>query len=77
MLLVEALQSKGTFTEKAQILVDVFFNKAPQTLIKRVNSLGRVCNYFNEVNIAFPCSESDFYSFLKIESQRGAPASLA
>ena len=35
ILLVQALQSKESFTEKAQILVDVFFNKAPQTLMKK------------------------------------------
>ena len=41
--LVDALHGCPTFKEKAQILVDVFYNKAPQTLIKRVNSLQRFC----------------------------------
>jgi len=44
--LVTALHSCSTFKEKAQILVDVFYNKAPQTLMKRVNSLQKICSAF-------------------------------
>jgi hypothetical protein len=72
---VQALQSKESFTEKAQILVDVFFNKAPQTLMKRVNSISKVCGQLASQGIDFPCSESEFYEFLKTEAQKGAPAS--
>ena len=39
--LIAALHNCKTFKEKAQILVDVFYNKSPQTLMKRVNSLQR------------------------------------
>ena len=61
-------------SKRAQILVDVFYNKAPQTL-KRVNSLQKLCNALREDNVRFPCSEEQFYNFLKQESVRGAPAS--
>jgi hypothetical protein len=74
ILLVQALQSKESFTEKAQILVDVFFNKAPQTLMKRVNSISKVCGQLASQGIGFPCAESEFYDFLKAEAQKGAPA---
>ena len=73
--LVTALHSCSTFKEKAQILVDVFYNKAPQTLMKRVNSLQRICSALKEEKIRFPCREEQFYSLLKQESARGAPAS--
>ena len=73
--LLQAIHSKQTFSDKAQILVDVFFNKAPQTLIKRANSLGCVCGALRADGIAFPCSEDEFYTFLKKQAGSGAPAS--
>ena len=75
ILLVQALQGKESFTEKAQILVDVFFNKAPQTLMKRVNSMSKVCGQLASQGIGFPCTETEFYEFLKEEARKGAPAS--
>ena len=73
--LVDALHGCHTFKEKAQILVDVFYNKAPQTLIKRVNSLQKFCKALQEDGVKFPCSEEQFYSYLKQESAKGAPTS--
>ena len=73
--LVTALHNCSTFKEKAQILVDVFYNKVPQTLMKRVNSLQKLCNALKEDKVLFPCNEEQFYHFLKQESARGAPAS--
>ena len=73
--LVDALHGCHTFKEKAQILVDVFYNKAPQTLIKRVNSLQKFCKALQEDGVKFPCSEEQFYSYLKQESAEGAPTS--
>lgn len=57
------------------MLVDVFFNRAPQTLMKRVNSLSRITNYLISYGRTFPCSESDVYQYFKKESSIGAPAS--
>eukprot|EP00435_Cladocopium_sp_Y103_P010168 s4526_g2.t1 len=74
-LLVHTIQTKPSFTEKAQILVDVFYNKAPQTLMKRVNSLTRVCGVLRELGSQFPCDEEAFYRMLKFETEKGAPAS--
>jgi hypothetical protein len=73
--LLQAIQGKNTFTEKAQILVDVFYNKAPQTLIKRANSLNGICSGLREVGLSFPCTEEAFYGFLKTEASRMAPPS--
>ena len=73
-LLLVALQKQDSFTAKAQIMVDVFFNKAPQTLIKRVNSICKLCSTMAEMGTGFPCTEEEFYQFLKRESQQGAPA---
>ena len=73
--LLLTLQSKTTFVEKAQILVDVFFNKAPQTLMKRVNSLVKLCSTLRGLEVGFPCTEEQFYGFLKNESSLKAPAS--
>ena len=73
--LIAALHNCKTFKEKAQILVDVFYNKSPQTLMKRVNSLQRLCTALQEDGIRFPCSEEQFYNFLKQETVMGAPSS--
>ena len=73
--LLQALHECNTFKDKAQILVDVFYNKAPQTLTKRINSLQKLCLALREDGVFFPCSETQFYSFLKQEASRGAPSS--
>ena len=61
--LIAALHNCTTFKEKAQILVDVFYNKFPQTLMKRVNSLQKLCTALREDGIRFPCGEEPFYNF--------------
>ena len=73
--LLVALQNQETFVAKAQILVDVFYNKAPQTLMKRVNSLSKLCGSLHEQGVNFPCTEEQFYRFLKSEVNLKAPAS--
>ena len=73
--LLEALHSKTSFVERAQILVDVFYNKAPQTLLKRVSSLARLCSTLQAQGIGFPCTEEQFYLFLKHETALKVPAS--
>lgn len=69
------LHNCSTLKEKAQILVDFFYNKAPQILRKGVISLQRICSALKEEKILFPCNEEQFYGVLKQESARGAPAS--
>jgi len=73
--LLIALHDCAAFKDKAQILVDVFFNKAPQTLTKRVNSLQKLCNGLQKENVGFPCNEDQFYGFLKRDAANGAPPS--
>ena len=43
--------------------------------MKRVNSLSRLCNSLTVKGLHFPCSEDEFYQYLKLESQNGAPSS--
>ena len=43
--IVCALQCKGDKRMQLQIIVDIFYNKAPSTLVKRVRSLSRVTNF--------------------------------
>jgi hypothetical protein len=62
-LLIRALQEKASFTEKAQILVDVFFNKAPQTLMKRVNSLSKLCSNLADNDLKFLAVKMNFTRF--------------
>ena len=72
---VAEIKSKPDFRAKAQILVDIFYNKAPSTLYKRVNSLGRLTKFLNETGSIFPCTEDELYSFLCKERSNGAPPS--
>ena len=74
-LLLISLQCETSFTEKAEILVDVFFNKAPQNLMKRANSLSKLCNSLAVKGLNFPCKEDEFYQFLNSESDKGALSS--
>ena len=69
------IKKRVGFQSKAQILVDIFYNKAPSTLFKRVNSLGRLTNYLLKAGSFFPCNESQLYEFLCKERDLGAPAS--
>ncbi len=71
--IVSCLSECSTFKEKAQILVDIFYNKAPSTLMKRCRGLARITNYFVDHGMSFPCSEDHFYSFLNLERNNNAP----
>ena len=73
--IVACLRECGTFKEKAQILVDVFYNKAPSTLMKRCRGLARITNYFVDRGMPFPCSEDQFYSYLNVERNNDSPPS--
>ena len=73
--IVACLKECDTFKQRAQILVDIFFNKAPATIMKRRRSLSRVTNYFVDRGMKFPCNEDQFYGFLNVERNNGAPPS--
>ena len=73
--LAAAIQNKAHFQDKAQILVDVFYNKAPQTILKRCNSLAKLCAFFHQHDVTFPCSEDQFYDLLRCEVDAKAPSS--
>ena len=73
--IVSCLSECGSFKEKAQIIVDIFYNKAPSTLMKRCRGLARITNYFVDRGMSLPCSEDHFYSFLNVERNNNAPPS--
>ena len=69
------LLGKDDFTSQCQILVDVLHNKAPNTLLKRCNSLSKLVNDMNSNGLQFPCDEEYLYAYLKVQQSSGAPAS--
>ena len=73
--IVSCLSECATFKERAQILVDIFYNKAPSTLMKRCRGLARITNYFVDRGMPFPCSEDQFYSYHNVERNNNSPPS--
>ena len=63
------------FKEQAQVLVDIFYNRAPATILKRCRSMSKMTNYFVDRGRTFPCSEPGIYEFLCVERGNGAPPS--
>ena len=55
--------------------MDIFYNKAPSTLLKTCNSLDRLCNGLSKASLTFPCPEDFLYDFLHSERVAGAPPS--
>ena len=73
--IVEQIFSRDGFTAQAQVLVDIFHNRAPATIMKRCRSMSRVTNYFIDRGRTFPCDEPQFYEFMCVERESGAPPS--
>ena len=73
--ITKLLLGKDDFTSQCQILVDVLHNKAPNTLLKRCNSLSKLVNDMNSNGLQFPCDEEYLYTYLKVQQSLGAPAS--
>ncbi len=74
-VLIQTVLKGETFREQSQVLVDVFYNKAPSTLLKRCPGVNRITCVLMKLGISFPCSESDFYDFMCRQRAEGAPAS--
>ena len=73
--IVRHVLSLQKFTQRAQVLMDVFYNKSPATLAKRGISLARLVNQTNCEEVQFPCSEEYLYKYLRRERENGAKAS--
>ena len=73
--IVRILRSQDDLQQQLQTIVDIFYNKAPSTLMKRARSLARVTNYFNDRGLSFPCTEPQMYTHLCEERDGGAPGS--
>ena len=71
--IVEQIFSRTGFSAQAQVLVDIFHNRAPATIMKRCRSMSRLTNFFIDRGRKFPCDESQFYEFLCVERENGAP----
>ena len=74
-VLIQTVLSGETFKEQSQVLVDVFYNKAPATLLKRCSGVSRITCDLKRFGTSFPCSEPDFYDFMCRQRAEGAPAS--
>ena len=72
--IVQLLVKETGFSKQAQILVDIFYNKSPSTLLKRANSLGGVVNHLALQQDLFPCDEPALYEYLVSQRHEGAPA---
>ena len=73
--IVCALQCKGNKRMQLQIIVGIFYNKAPSKLMKRVRSLSRVTNFCLDRGLSFPCTEEQMYGFLCAGRDSGAAPS--
>ena len=73
--IVEQIFSRTGFSAQAQVLVDISHNRAPATIMKRCRSMSRLTNFFIDRGRTFPCDESQFYEFLCVERENGAPPS--
>ena len=61
---IQIVHSKPDFRGQCQILVDNFHHKAPGTLLKRCNSIGRFVNDLHAHQLNFPCSETELHDHL-------------
>lgn len=72
---VQMLVECDSINSQIIMLGDVFKNKAPSTLMKRANSLKKLCCYLGELGLYFPCSETFLYKYLCELRDLGLPAS--
>ena len=72
---IQMLHSKPDFRGQCQIIVDILHHKAPGTLLKRCNSIGRLVNDLHAHQLNFPCSETELYDHLCRQRDAGAPPS--
>lgn len=76
--IAKAITSREVFRSQTQILVHIFYNKSPATVLKRCNSLARLCNRWTDVGIGFPCREDAMYMYICREGDAGCfPSRLA
>ena len=73
--IISLIQGKSEFKAQCQIVVDILYNKAPSTLLKRCNSLGRLVNDLHKQGCNFPCTEDELYGHLTRQREAGAPPS--
>jgi hypothetical protein len=75
VMVVGQMMALDGFGAQAQLLVDIFCNRAPATIMKRCRSMSRMTNYFVARGRSFPCDESQVYEFMCVERSMGAPCS--
>ena len=61
---VSQLKMLGNIPQQLRMLRDIFFKKAPQTLLKRCHSFLRFVEHLKVTEQSFPGSEPGFYAFL-------------
>ena len=62
VMVVRQMMALKGFGDQAQLLVDIFCNRAPATIMKRCRSMSRITNYFVARGRSFPCDESQVKS---------------
>ena len=72
---VQSVLNGANFREQSQVLVDVFFNKAPSTLLKRCYGMTKICSFLKLKAVPFPCDEQNIYEFMCHQRNEGAPSS--
>ena len=73
--IVAAVARGADFRSQSQVLVDIFYNKAPATLLKRCASISMLTNHLLESGLVFPCDETSLYTFFNQLRDCGSPAS--
>ena len=58
------LRTLGNVSQQLRMLRDLFYKKAPQTLLKRCHSFLRFVEHLKDTGQVFPGSEQGFYAFL-------------
>ena len=60
ILIVQQLRSLKNKTDRLRMLRDVFWKKAPSTLLKRIKSFCGFVDYLKNAELVFPGNEPDF-----------------
>ena len=72
---MQSVLKGANFREQSQVLVDVFFNKAPSTLLKRCYGMTKIRSFLKLKAVCFPCDEQNIYDFMCHQRNEGAPSS--
>ena len=73
--IVQQLKQLESVSKQLRMMRDIFFKKAPQTLLKRCHSFLRFVSYLEEIKEPFPGTEAVLYQFICKLRESGATTS--